>query len=440
MLGSIRSWAVLAAFSFLAAATADSVQLPGASNKNVLTTTLTSAQIDGYIAQLGSKDFRQRNEAKTVLEQLGPIALPHLKAALQKTTDPEVKRHLTTLIPSLEQQKALAPTQITFKAENKPLKEVIKELEKQSGYKIELVAGNVKNDQLAISVTWDKVSFWEAVQTLTEQCGLMIQEGWYGNDNMTVRFIQGDAPSSYIQLHGPFRVSATGFYYNRNILFNNRGQAPSNNVTETLQMNLTVSVEPKMPLLSARPPIFTEATDDAGDSLILPINPQRNSYHHGYRSYMHQISGQLKPAAGGRRLKSLKGTVPVTVVAQTNPLITIDKLGEAKNKTVKQNSTTINIQEVTQNNGHPGIKMSITESTPGGQNDYTWMNSIQQRIEVFDDKGTKLQSYGGSWSMNGNNSINGTFTYSGVPAKLVYYEWHTLSYQVPFSFTDLPLP
>jgi hypothetical protein len=201
-----------------------------------------------------------------------------------------------------------------------------------------------------------------------------------------------------------------------------------------------VSVEPKMPLLSARQPIFTEATDDTGQNLLLPVSPQRNFYQHGYRSYMHQVSGQLRPSPSGRKLRTLKGTVPVTVVAQTKPLITIDKLGEAKNKTVKQGSTTINIVEVTQNQGQPGIKMSVTEGTANGQNDYTWMNSIQQRLEVFDDKGNKLQSYGGSWSMNGNNSISGTFSYSGVPAKLVYYEWHVLSYQVPFSFSDLPLP
>jgi hypothetical protein len=437
---SPRAWVVIPALFLLTATVpADPVQPPGTATKSTLTTTLTPAQIDAYIAQLGSKQFQKRSEAKSILEQLGPVALPHLKAALAKTTDPEVKRHLSGLIPSLEQQKALAPTQVSLKALDKPLKEVVKELEKQSGYKIELVSGS-KNDKLPISLEWDKVSFWEAIQSLTDRSGLMIQEGWYGNDNLTVRLIQGEAPSAYTHLHGPFRISATGFYYSRNINLSTRGQAPTTNINESLQLNMTVSVEPKMPLLSVRQPIFTEAADDAGESLVLPINPQRQNYQHGYRAYMHQVTGQLKPTAGGRRLKTLKGTVPVTVVAQAIPLLTINKLGELKNKSFKQNSTTINIQEVTQNGGQPGIKMSITESTPGAQHDYTWMNSIQQRIEVFDDKGNKLQNYGGSWSSNGNNSINGTFTYSGVPTKLIYYEWHTLSYQVPFSFTDLPLP
>jgi len=424
---------------FAVSALADQTQ--SVTSKYGPSTTLTPAQIDSYISQLGSKQFQKRREALSVLEQLGPIALPQLRMALEKATDAEVRRHLSALIPSLEQAKVLTPTQLTLIAKDRPLKDFLKEVEKQSGYKVELVAGNVKDEKLPITVDWNKVSFWEAMQTLAERYGLVFQEGWYGNDNLTIRMMQGEPTAGYVQLDGPFRVSATGFFYTRNIQFNNRaGQAGSNGMNESLQANFTVSVEPKMPLLSVRAPVFTEATDDLGQSLLLPINPQRNVFYQGYRSYMHQVTGQLRPGSNGRKLRTLKGTVPVTVVAQTKPLITIEKLAEARKKTFKQGNTTIHIDDLTQNNGQPGIKMSVSENNSGGQNDYTWVNSVQQRIEVFDDKGNKLQSYGGSWSTNGNNSINGTFTYSGTPVKLVYYEWQTLSYQVPFSFVDLPLP
>src|SRR5262245_18532552 len=121
----------LVALSLLGAAVlADPTQPPSPASKTVLTTTLTPAQIDAYITQLGSKQFQKRNEAKSVLEQLGPVALPQLKVALDKTTDPEVKRHVSALIPSLEQQQALTPTRITFKCKDKPLKEVLTALEK----------------------------------------------------------------------------------------------------------------------------------------------------------------------------------------------------------------------------------------------------------------------------------------------------------------------
>jgi hypothetical protein len=433
----------LAPWNFPGEALADSVQPPNASAP-IVTTTLKPQEIDSYIKQLGDKQYQKRNQAKDVLEQLGPLVLPHLKSALKSSEDPEIKRQLQSMIPGLEQNQVLTPTRITLTCKDKPLKDVVKEIEKQTGYKIEVAgATNGKTDP-SVSLAWDKVSFWDALRGLSEECGLMFQDGWYGPDNMTIRLMPGETSQQFTHLDGPFRVTASGFYYNRSLTFTNRAKgavAESQQTAESLQVNMNIIVEPKMPLLSVKQPIITEATDESGQSLMLPINPQRQGYYQqGYRSYMHQVTGQLKPLASSRKLASLKGTIPVTLVAQTKPKITIDKIKEAKGKTFKEGTATIHIEDDTTNNGQPGLKMTISENIPNAQNDYTWMNSIQQRLEVFDENGTKLQNYGGSWSMNGNNTIAGTFHFSGVPAKLVYYEWITLSCQVPFAFSDLPLP
>jgi hypothetical protein len=403
------------------------------------TTTLTLQQIQQNITQLGDKNFTRRKQARDTLEQLGPVALPHLQAALVREKDAEVRRQLLSLIPNLEQQAALTPTLLTMTCKDKPLPEVLKEIEKQSGYKLEMVGA--KNEKARVSQNWDKLGFWQALHSLCEQQGLYFQEGWYGNDNVTIRLMPGDSTQGYTHIEGPFRVSATGFYYNRTLQFNQRGGAVNSAGNESLQLNMTVTVEPKMPLLTVKQPIFTEATSDTGENLLLPINPNRQTYYqHGYRSYMHQVNGQLRPALSSRKVKVLKGIIPVTVVAQTKPLITIEKLSEAKGKTIKEGSIIIKVEEITNNNGQNGVKMSITDSSSGASGDYTWMNSIQQRVEVFDQNGNKLQNYGGSWGMSGNNNVNGTFHYSGVPAKLVYYDWVTMNYQLPFSFEDLPMP
>lgn len=413
---------------------------PGQVGSTGVTTTLTPQQIEALVVQLGDKQFNKRKQARDTLEQLGPVALPYLQAALDKEKDPEIRRHLQSLVPTLEQMSALSPTLISLTCKDKPLTEVFKEIEKQTKYRIELV-NQINNKPATASLNWDKVNFWKALQNLCEQQGLMFQEGWYGNDNVTIRLMPGESSQSYLHVDGPFRVSATGFYYNRNLQFNRPGNVATQGLTESLQLNLTVTVEPRMPLLTVKQPIFTEATSDNGESLLIPINPNRtNYYQHGYRSYMHQVQGQLKPSATARKLKLLKGVVPVTVVAQTKPIITVEKLADAKGKTFKSGTSTLVIENITNDRGQPGIKMSLTDTTPNSPNDYAWMNSIQQRIEVYDDKGNKLQNYGGSWGMNGNNNINGTFNFSGVPAKLVYYDWITLNYQIPFSFEDLPLP
>lgn len=402
----------------------------------------TLQEVESLVAQLGDKQFVKRRAAKESLDYLGSSILPHLKTVLEKEKDAEIKRQLQSMIPILEQRVALSPTFLTLTCKDKPLAEVLKEIEKQSKYKIELVNG--KNDKALVSLQWEKMNFWQALQSLCEQQGLMFQEGWYGNDNVTIRLMPGESISGFLHIDGPFRVTATGFYYNRTVNFNNRAAqgipAPSP-LNESLQVNLTVTVEPRMPLLMVKQPIITEAVSENNENLVLESQNNRNQYYqHGYRSYMHQIQGQLKPSATARRVKTLKGTIPVTVVAQTKPLITIDKLSDAKGKTFKGGNTVIRIDELTNERGQAGVKMSVTETTAGNGQDYTWMNSIQQRIEVYDEKGNKLQHYGGSWGMNGNNNINGTFNFSGVPAKLIYFDWITLNYQVPFSFEDLPLP
>ena len=400
---------------------------------------LTSAQIELLVTQMGDKQFAKRAAAKDALEQLGPVALPYLQSALARETDPEIRRQLQSLVPMLEQKAALTPTMLTMTCKDKPLAEVLKEIEKQSKYKIELVGG--KNDKATVSLSWNKVNFWQALQSLCEQQGLIFQEGWYGNDNVTVRLMPGDASGAFLHIDGPFRVTATGFYYNRSVQFNNRANQAASPMTESLQVNLTVTVEPRMPLLMVKQPIFSEVTGDNNENLLLPPNGQRSQYYqHGYRSYMHQITGQLKPSNTSRKVKTIKGTIPVTVVGQTKPIITIDKLADARGKSFKSGTSTIRIDELTTDRGQPGVKMSITEAAANNPNDYTWMNSIQQRIDVYDESGKKLQHYGGSWGMNGNNNINGTFNFSGTPAKLVYNEWVMLSYQIPFTFEDLPLP
>lgn len=432
-------FAAVACFCCIPSICADPVR-PGQTGATSATTTMTPQQIEAQVVQLGDKQFNKRKQARDTLEQLGPVALPYLQAALEKEKDPEIRRHLQSLVPTLEQMSALTPTFITLTCKDKPLADVFKEMEKQTKYRIELV-NQANNKAATVSLNWEKVNFWKALQSLCEQQGLMFQEGWYGNDNVTIRLMPGESSQSFLHIDGPFRVSATGFYYNRNLQFNRPGNVAAQSLTESLQLNLTVTVEPRMPLLSVKQPIFTEATSDTGESLLIPINPNRNNYYHqGYRSYMHQVQGQLKPSPNARKLKTLKGVVPVTVVAQTKPIITIEKLSEAKGKTFKNGTSTLVIENITNDRGQPGIKMSLTDTTPNSPNDYAWMNSIQQRIEVYDDKGNKLQNYGGSWGMNGNNNINGTFNFSGVPAKLVYYDWITLNYQIPFSFEELPMP
>ena len=118
----------------------------------------------------------------------------------------------------------------------------------------------------------------------------------------------------------------------------------------------------------------------------------------------------------------------------------------AKGKKAKCGNTQIHVEDVTEMPGKQyQIKLSITED--GRDNDWTWTNSLYQRIELHDDKGNHFQSYGTSFSSMGAGNVQVTFTYGqqggakmGVPHKLIFHTWNTIQHQVTFEFSDLPLP
>ncbi len=421
------------------------------------------AAVEQLIGQLSDKSYPVRQKASQALAQVGPEALPLFRETIQKTGDPEVRRHLEELVPKLERLSALTPKLVTLDLKDKPMREAVKELAKVTGYKIELstpAAANDERERRLVTVQVKRASFWETLDQICAQAGLAVQEGWYGGDYAVVRLEFGEATPGVMSLHGPFRTRVTGAYYNRQLNFNNLIRTATDQPfqrIETLSVNLSVSVEPKLPLLGLGQPTITEALDDLDQSLVPPPNPNNYWQPSYYRSYMQQISAPLTPSRAGRRIKVLKGVVPVTVVAATKPKIVVEKLMEVKNQSFKEGSTSITIDNVSKNGTQISIKMTISENR-NGAHDYTWMNSLTQRLEVVDARGNKYQSYGHSWS-GGNNSVQGTFQFGpshnpnanlnplnifglALPGqlKLVYNEWTTLVHPVPFEFKDLPLP
>lgn len=420
---------------------------------NPTATGVVEPHVAGLIARLTHPHFAVRLEALSALESLGVGILPQLQVALQAPdTDAEIKRRLNELVARLEGSVALRPTMVTLRCVDQPVRQVVAELARQTGYKIELwppANANDEREKRLITVELTNVTFWTALQHLCDVGGLTFQEGWYGNDNKTLRLDFGTAVPPIVCLDGPFRFVARGMHFYRNIDFTRLGQPglPMQEVQEHLYLNMSVSVEPRLPLLSVGVPIVTEAIDDNMQSLRLPPanDPgMYRSYYYGHRGFMQQVQVSLRTSTG-RRLKVLQGVVPVTILAVQRPKIIVPKLAGLKNATFRSGTTTINIDDVSTVGVQTVIKMSITEATPRGQPDYNWMNSVGQRLEVQDDQGQRLQQYNSSWGINGN-SLQGTFTYgspnggNAVAARLIYYDWVTMTQRAPFKFEDLPLP
>jgi hypothetical protein len=90
--------------------------------------------------------------------------------------------------------------------------------------------------------------------------------------------------------------------------------------------------------------------------------------------------------------------------------------------------------------------LSVRNTAPNAAQDYTWTNSVHQRIELFDANGNKYISQGYNWENSSPSHVQATFMFGspgatiGPPSKLVYNDWVLMQHQVEFEFRDLALP
>ncbi|HEX4589561.1 MAG TPA: hypothetical protein VH120_06510 [Gemmataceae bacterium] len=408
-----------------------------------------SSQPDKLIEQLGSADFKAREAAGKALAAAGSDALAAMKRAATHP-DPEVRKRLTALIADAERAALLAPKRVTMKLDAAPLREAVAELAKASGYKIELQ--NSGGPQPLISLAAIDAPFWEVFDKLCAQGGLILQQHYDVNQGLVL--YGQDAIVPFVDYRGPFRLSASGFHYNKSLTFATLPRTGGGGQrSEQLSFAFNLVAEPKLPLLGLGQPKLIVALDDQEQSLV-PMNFGRTyeSYHsgvyYGYRTTVLQTQVQLAgPAVNARTVKLIRGTVPVTLLAEQRPEIVVENILAVKNKKFDAKDVSLDIEEVKEAPGKM-INVVLTARRGGKDNqyDYTWTNSLQQRVELTDDKGNKFQTNGFNWTNGTPTSAQGTFIFSdptgklGKPTRLTYFDWLTVQHQVDFEFRDLPLP
>jgi hypothetical protein len=404
------------------------------------------------IDQLGDSDYRRRDLAQGLLRTFGPDLLPDLRAA-REHSDPEVRRRLDELITALETGAMLAPKRVTLNVSKKPLSQILEEVSKQTGYKIE--AWNNNNAQQPYSFQFENVPFWEAIDRISVAGGLVLQQG-YGDQ--TIRLQAQESYVPHLSYDGPFRLVANGFQQTRTVDFSLLQKTPTNiQRTDSLTFTFSIFGEPRIPLLGAGEPRLEAVYDNEQHSMI-PQPGNANGQNHvtmrygnGYRATSMQLMLTLDhPSEKARSIKLLKGSVPLTLLVSEKAEVVTDKLMDAKGKKFKAGDASFAIAEVTAlpANNQYQVHMSITdESKDASDNDYTWLNSLYSRLEVQDAKGNKYGLFGSSWSNSNARHVDMTTTYGpqgnavvGPPAKLVYQSWKTMPAQAAFTFKDLPLP
>lgn len=417
----------------------------------VLSAGAAKEQVERWINQLGDANYRVREEAGRRLQELGVEALAALRGA-KGHADPEVRRRARELAEELETASLLATQRVTLELKGKSARECVQALAGTTGYKIECFGGSEEQKH---SFAWKDVPFWTAVDELCRVAGLMIMQG-YGDDRLRLHF--GDRYAPYTCQDGAFRVVAGGFQQNRSIDFATfaRGR-PEPARQDSMTFTFTVQAEPRLPLLGISEVRLLAAYDNENNSLVPPpavdapqpgvpamVQQQRVSrfYGGGQRQLSYPAEAALVRSSGKAAVaKLIRGTADVTVLVDQKPVTVTDNLPGARGKKVKLGDTTIAVEEVGENPAKQvQVKLSVTQDGVG--QDYSWTNSLYTRLEVLDEKGTKIGNHGSSWSHSSPNHVQMTLHYPAgtKPMKLVYSVWTTLGHKVAFEFRDLPLP
>lgn len=407
-----------------------------------------AAEVERLIEKMADRNPQTREAAYQALRDLGPESLPALRRA-RDHADPEVRRRVVLLIETKELAARLAPKRVTLHVHAKPIRDVIAEIAKQTSYKIEYLNNDAERDKQGYDYDLENVPFWDVLQRISTDSGLVMLSYYRSDGQITLQ--ARDSHEPFVYRDGIFRVSATGFNYNRQIQF---GTIPKDGGdgqrSERMSLSLQVSIEPRLRMLAVGTPQLTEAVDDKQNSMLLPLEkaPPVFLRHDGYKTLTQNTQlGLAYPDREAQKVKRLRGSIPVTILMEERPDITVDKILDVKKQAFKSETTELIVEDVTEEKEGARrtykLKMKLRDlqkDTEPGVN-----YALDQRIELQDAKGNKYRSWG--YSLNGGQKeITGTFTFSDfgggidVPVKLVYYNWVTVQHHVGFEFKDLPLP
>jgi hypothetical protein len=399
--------------------------------------------IDKLVEQLGSPSFPVRERATKALRERGPEALPALRKALQ-SKDEEVRKRVEGLIPPLEIEEALLPKRVTLKAKDAPLTQVLQDVEKQTGMKVQLSAMKRVDPKLTVEAAG--VPFWEALDLIGKSAG---QGPTIQGYPPALHLDPNARRSPFVNVRGPFRLDATWFHEDRDVDLTETKPGSDGWRNRRLTLAVSVLAEPRLTLLKVHSAKVEEAVDSDGHSLLEPADPARDvnlqrPMRGTFRGeHLHSSDVRLRRASEtAKTARVIRGTIPVHAILIRKPVVVSNRVTEAGGTTFRAGAETLAITGI-QNQGGNNIEVSIRVPYDQSQPQREW----HERFHVEDDAGNKYQMNGRGTSSDGR-TYNISMYFSapfnnkkvGPPTKLIFEDWVVHDHAIPFEFRDVPLP
>lgn len=408
---------------------------------------LLAPKAQQLIEQLGSKDYKEREQASKDLATEGETALPFLKAALLTTEGPEVQRRLEVLIDTLHSQVAFRPSLITIDCKNASSKTIIKSVCKQAGYTYQ----DAGQPDKKITLKLTNVPFWEATDAISAAAGLTFSA--VDDEKKTISAYTDESHSPHIYVNGPFRFTATNISGSKSIQLSNIPKIGRPSQQDYTSINVTIQVEPKTVLVGTGSTRVLKAVDDKGLSLTGETEMEAEERKNGpifvpitYRSNTQSCGmGINRGSRDATLIREFRAKVAVAILIEERPEFVIENILDAKKKKFSGLNFDLEVIDATEAMGVATIKVKLYQQTVN-PNDHDWYNAVQQRLVMLDDKGGRMVGSLNEQNQNGA-AVSMTFSFApspgkkaGKPSKLILNQWITESREIEFKFKDIPLP
>jgi hypothetical protein len=279
------------------------------------------AELEQWIAQLSSDDWRVRQQAMERLVGMGEDALPRLNNLANTTDDGEVRTRASAAIAQIEENRITGASLITMKLEGAPAATAFAQLASQAGAPLLTEPPNLlsqKNMRL-VSLNADHRPFWEVMQTLCAQTELEPTGISRHNREIGLGLIRGSADwmDKPIVVSGPLLIRA-----DRLVRISTAHLKPPGGVSEEFTISLTAFAEPKLKVLDYSTTLkLEEAVDELGNSLVPPVGKDAvaanaiafGNTREGNTSHWEVGATLHHPKGAGKRIVRFRATAALQV-------------------------------------------------------------------------------------------------------------------------------
>lgn len=356
------------------------------------------------------------------------------------------------------------PSLVALDFNDRPLTEVVAAIAARSGNSVVMQFSNdpPNNPRKITLQAAEPVPFWDAIDQLCAQTKIQRSLNDGGSNgamraNVSLYGPGGDpGPAQYT---GPLRLGKFTLqaHFRRSFTSSPRSVIEPE---DGYRAEFEVLPEPRVLAIRTGPLAGLEAIDDTGRSLLDPkiTDPEKVSGPvNGFALGGYQSLVRVKLAAphpNSRRLKLLKGRMPVEIAVPPKAPTLVIELAEATGKSFKTGDLAIAIEEFTTKPGQPTVLKLVARIEgargPGGASSkpLAWARSsmIAKSLEVVDSEGRTLTA--NSAGTSGGDELRLTYQFvSAVPGRagatpksLRVYAPEWVAWDVPFEFRDVPLP